>query len=163
MNKYKLEDTLSKEQLGILKIVQETLPDSPMPFAEIAQSLQITEEEVLTFLNSLKEKGYIRRFGATLRHQEAGYGANVMVAWEVQDETKIEKIAEQMISSASITHCYQRISHPLWPYNLYTMVHGRNKKECLQVIKELAKATGVTNYEMLFSDQELKKTSMHYF
>ncbi len=146
----------------ILRIVQDTLPDSPTPFAEIARQLSLEEEQVVNFLAGLKQKGYIRRFGATLRHQEAGYGCNVMVAWYVEEE-HIEDVAQTMVNRQDITHCYQRENCLEWPYNLYTMIHGKTRQECLDIVKELQDMTGLTQYELLFSHEELKKTSMQYF
>lgn len=161
MDNYK-KTQFTEIEKNILRIVQNTLPDSPTPFAEIAQHLDLDEEQVLNFLNGLKHKGYIRRFGATLRHQEAGYGCNVMVAWYVEEEY-IQIVAETMINRQEITHCYQRENCLEWPYNLYTMIHGKTIQECLDIIKELQNLTGLTQYELLFSHEELKKTSMQYF
>lgn len=152
----------SEKEKEILSLVQGTLPDSVTPFADIAQKVGTDEETVLSLLNSLKEKEYIRRFGATLYHQQAGYDYNVMVAWCVEEEN-IEEVGAKMATRAEITHCYERQSHPEWPYNLYTMVHGKNEAECLQVVEKLQAETGVESYELLFSDVELKKTSMRYF
>ncbi len=152
----------NEKQKAILRIVQETLPNSKRPFLEIAKRVGVDEEYVIRFLKELKEKGYIRRFGATLRHQEAGFDCNVMVAWKV-DEDKIEKVIDYIVNCSHITHCYERKTYKEWPYNLYTMIHGRCKEECLRIIEEVKKATGIEEYELLFSDEELKKTSMKYF
>jgi DNA-binding Lrp family transcriptional regulator len=43
------------------------------------------------------------------------------------------------------------------------MIHGQSEDDCEHVISELVQATGVTQYEILFSYKELKKTSMEYF
>ncbi len=146
----------------ILRMVQDTLPDSATPFACIARQVGSTEQEVLSLLQDLKKRGYIRRFGATLRHQEAGFDCNVMVAWQVPSDN-IHEISQIMVSRPEITHCYQRRSTPAWPFNLYTMLHGQSREQCLQVVRELQEQTGLQNYETLFSVQELKKTSMRYF
>jgi DNA-binding Lrp family transcriptional regulator len=147
----------------ILRIVQDTLPDSPAPFARIAEIVGVTEQEVIDLLQRLKASGAIRRFGATLRHQEAGYGANVMVAWFVDGDQDIEEVSRIMASRPEITHCYQRRNCYDWPYNLYTMVHAKTREECLNIVRQLQAETGLSMYEMLFSHEELKKTSMRYF
>jgi DNA-binding Lrp family transcriptional regulator len=151
-------DTIQRK---ILQMVQDDLPDSPVPFAVIAESLGVDEQYVLDFLRSLAEDGSIRRFGATLRHQEAGYGCNVMVAWRVDRD--MERISRIMTARPEITHCYQRASCPEWPFNLYTMVHGKSSEDCQRVVQELREATGIESFEMLYSEDELKKTSMRYF
>ena len=152
----------NEKQRAILKIVQDTIPNSTRPFLEIARKVGVDEKYVIEFLKELKEKGYIRRFGATLRHQEAGFDCNVMVAWKVEED-KIEEVVDHIIKCPHITHCYQRKTYKEWPYNLYTMIHGRCKEECLKVVEDLKKTTGMKECEMLFSDEELKKTSMSYF
>ena len=152
----------SEKERKILSLVQGTLPDSATPFADIAREVGTDEETVLKLLNNLKQKEYIRRFGATLRHQRAGYDFNVMVAWCLR-EPDIEEVGARMAERVEITHCYERQSHADWPYNLYTMIHGKNEEECLKVVEELQAETGVNTYELLFSDMELKKTSMRYF
>ncbi len=153
----------TEQEKEVLRIVQADLPDSETPFAEIAELTGLSEQEVLNLLRGIREKGYIRRFGATLRHQQAGYGHNAMVAWHVEDDRDMQAIGEFMAGRTEITHCYERASCLDWPYNLYTMIHGRSPEDCIRVVRELAVQTGLNQYEMLFSIQELKKTSMCYF
>ncbi len=151
------------QELDILKMVQGSLPDSTAPFAVIAQELGLDEDTVIDFLNRLKARGLIRRFGATLRHQEAGYDCNVMVAWLVENGERLDHVSRIMKSRPEITHCYLRRTCPEWPFNLYTMVHGKTSQQCRQIVEELQQETGISRYELLFSDKELKKTSMVYF
>jgi siroheme decarboxylase len=147
----------------ILAHVQGDLPDSATPFAELAAEAGISEAEAIGLLTSLVEQGIIRRFGATLRHQKAGYGANTMVAWLVDQDKDIDEVGRILASRPEITHCYRRRTLPEWPYNLYTMVHGKTRDDCLRAVLELSEATGVERFELLFSHRELKKTSMRYF
>ena len=151
------------QERAILRMVQGTLPDSITPFAVIAEKLGMDEESVLEFLNRLKDRGLIRRFGATLRHQEAGYDCNVMVAWLVEGDEHMDRVSRVMMNRPEITHCYQRRTCPEWPFNLYTMVHGKSSQQCRRIVEELQQETGISRYELLFSDKELKKTSMVYF
>ncbi len=150
-------------QIEVLKIVQDNLPDTPMPFKKIGERVGLEEKEVIEFITNLKKQGYIRRFGATLKHQVAGYDWNVMVAWRIEPEEKVKEIEDYILSRPEITHCYIRKTHPLWPYNLYTMIHGRSEDECMEVIKKIGEEIGFSDYQLLFSDEELKKTSMQYF
>lgn len=156
-----MEFTPTEKQ--ILRIVQATLPDSATPYADIAKEVGTSEEVVLELLSRLKDGGQIRRFGATLRHQQAGYKFNAMVAWYVEDGFDIDVVGQAMAARREISHCYQRPNCLDWPYNLYTMIHGKNQDDCLNVVQELCAQTGVTQYEILFSVKELKKTSMQFF
>jgi DNA-binding Lrp family transcriptional regulator len=147
----------------ILALAGTDLPDSPTPYADIAAQAGATEAEVLALIARLKEEGIIRRFGATLRHQKAGYGHNAMVAWRVDDEAEALRVGELMAQRPEISHCYIRRTYPQWRYNLYTMIHGKNPGDTARVVEELERQTGVADHQTLASLRELKKTSMRYF
>lgn len=148
---------------NILALAGTNLSDSLTPYADIAEQVGCEEKEVIDLLSSLKDDKIIRRFGATLRHQKAGYGANAMVAWRVEEDQNPEKIGETMAMRPEISHCYLRITYDDWPYNLYTMIHGKGPDDCKNVVKELMEQTGVTDHCILRSLKEMKKTSMVYF
>ena len=146
----------------ILQRVQDNLPDTATPYADIAAAVGTTEEHVLDLLSRMAETGEIRRFGATLKHQKAGYGANVMVAWFVAEED-VDRVGAIMAKRPEISHCYQRVTCLDWPYNLYTMIHGRSPEDCQAVVAAVSAETGLDDYAMLYSLKELKKVSMRYF
>jgi DNA-binding Lrp family transcriptional regulator len=153
---------LTQRDREILKRVQGTLPDSATPYADIATAAGTDEAHVLRLLTHMTQTGEIRRFGATLKHQKVGYGANVMVAWYVPEED-VDRIGEIMSRRPEISHCYHRVNCLDWPYNLYTMIHGRSQDDCRAVVEALCRETGFDDYAMLFSLKELKKVSMRYF
>ena len=146
----------------VISIIQVDIPISGRPYRDIAERIGVDEQAVLQVMRSLSEKGLIRRYGATLRHQKSGFTANVMVAWQV-DEDRIHEVGYEMARHEAISHCYRRSPDEKWPYNLYTMIHARDRQSCHEIADELVKKDGVKNYTMLFSEQELKKTSMVYF
>lgn len=153
----------SEAEKAALRLLQADIPDTERPYLEIAERTGLTEAEVLDLLGQLKGEGVVRRFGATLRHQQAGYGANAMVAWFVEQDRDLDEVGAIMAQRPEITHCYQRVNCYAWPYNLYTMVHARSREECLDVVQQLARIAQVPQYDILFSRKELKKTSMAYF
>ena len=132
------------------------------PYLNIAQDLGISETELLKKLKDLCNQEVIRRFGATLRHQRTGFTANAMVAWKV-DEDRIEAVGQKMAAFQQVSHCYRRNPSRDWPYNLYTMVHASDEQSCHETARKMSKATSVKDYALLFSREELKKTSMVYF
>ncbi len=146
----------------IITMLQSDIPVVKRPFLEMAEKIGITEEKFLSTVKNLDERGMIRRFGATLKHQKSGFKANAMVAWKV-DEDRVEKTGKIMATFREITHCYRRNPAPGWKYNLYTMVHASDEDECYALVKKISKAVGEDEYELLFSRKELKKTSMKYF
>lgn len=147
----------------ILALTQGTLPDSATPFADIAAAVGATEQEVIDLLSRLKADGTIRRFGATLRHQKAGYAHNAMVAWRVPEGRDADEIGKIMAARPEISHCYRRIRAPGWDFDLYTMIHGTRPGQCLEIAAQISAETGVPDYDVLESVKEMKKTSMKYF
>ncbi len=153
----------TEKEKAILSIVQNNLPDSATPYADIAERVGCTEHEVIDLLTRLVDDGAIRRFGASIKHQKTGWNHNAMVSW-VASEQEVEACGRKAASHSNISHCYFRPSSAKdWPYTLYTMIHGRSEDECRQVIADVQKLTGLKEYAVLDSIEELKKTSMKYF
>lgn len=146
----------------IVASIQEDLPIAKRPYREIARRLGIAEEALLDALRRLSARGVIRRFGATLRHQRTGYKANAMAAWKV-DEARVDAVGRIMAGFRQVSHCYRRDPAPAWPYNLYTMIHAEDEAACRETARCMSEAAGVAVYSLLFSREELKKTSMVYF
>lgn len=148
---------------AVLRIVQRDLPDSLTPYADIARETGVDESFVLNLLARLKENGAIRRFGASVKHQKAGYTHNAMVAWIIGEE-HVDAAGETAAKNRNVSHCYFRPSPVAdWPYTLYTMVHGKTDDECRAVIDELAQIPHMGGHAVLKSIKELKKISMTYF
>ena len=153
---------LTELEKKIIASIQEDMAVTERPYLAIADNLGITEAELLDRLKDLNRRGVIRRFGATLRHQRAGFSANAMVAWKI-DEDRIQEVGQKMASFQQVSHCYRRDPTADWPYNLYTMVHATTEQACHETARKMSRATSVQDYTLLFSREELKKTSMVYF
>ncbi len=146
----------------IISLLQKDIPVDPRPFKIMADLLGIYEDEFLNRIEAMIQNGVIRRFGATLYHQEAGFSANAMVVWIIPEE-KIDETGHIMAKFKEVTHCYHRIPQKDWKYNLYTMIHGDTREECYDIAKKISDKTGMKQYTLLFSEKEFKKTSMEYF
>jgi DNA-binding Lrp family transcriptional regulator len=146
----------------IIASIQEDMAITERPYLEISEKVGTTEEKLLENLQSLCERGVIRRFGATLRHQKTGFTANAMAAWQV-DENRVEEVGNRLASFKQVSHCYRRNPTQDWPFNLYTMIHASDEESCRQTARNMSQEAGVENYSLLFSRRELKKTSMVYF
>lgn len=161
-----MPDTFTEIERAILHIVQQDLPDSTTPYADIARQTGTDEETVLNLLRRLHDDGAIRRFGASIKHQKTAWKHNAMVAWLVpgNDPALLDAAGEYAASLNNVSHCYYRPSAAAdWPYALYTMVHGRTENECRDVIATIQEKTGLAEYALLESLKELKKISMTYF
>ena len=152
-------DNLDKK---VVSLIQGDLLVERRPFAVLAEEMGITEEEFLDRVKDLKKRGVLRRFGATLRHQKAGYGSNAMIAWLVADD-RIDAVGKKLARFREVTHCYQRNPQGDWHYNLFSMIHGSSRDQCYEIVERMSQAVGITEYLLLFSEKEFKKTSMEYF
>lgn len=146
----------------IIALLQGDIPVTKQPYLEIADKIGVDEETVLAVVKKFCETGVIRRFGATLRHQKSGFNANAMIAWNVEEE-RVDEVGKMMAEFKQVSHCYRRNPTKSWPYNLYTMVHAQDEKECRKISDQISKKTAIDRFEILFSRRELKKTSMQYF
>jgi DNA-binding Lrp family transcriptional regulator len=153
---------LTELEKNILASIQEDMAITERPYLDISRRLGISEDELLAAMQSLCDRGVIRRFGATLRHQKTGFTANAMAAWQV-DEDRVVEVGNRLASFKQVSHCYRRNPADSWPYNLYTMIHANDEESCRQTARQMSEETGVKNYSLLFSRKELKKTSMVYF
>ncbi len=152
-------DQLDKDMINALS---GDISGSLRPYKDIADSLGVSEEDVLHRLRGYRESGVLRRMGAMIAHRVAGVDANGMIVWDVPEET-VELIGEKLASASEVTHCYARPKSPEWPYRLYTMVHAKTREECSRVAERLASEVGIDRYKLVFSTREFKKTSPRYF
>jgi DNA-binding Lrp family transcriptional regulator len=140
----------------LIRLLQDGISFEHAPFAACALELGISESDVISRLKSLIETQKIRRFGASIGHITLGFTANGMGVWDVPPE-RIEEVGQIMSSFEAVSHCYERPRFEEWPYNMYTMIHGRSQEECEAAAKKISKAVGISNYELVFSEKELKK------
>ena len=146
----------------VIAAIQGDIPIVSRPYQILAEAIGIPEETLIQTLQDLTDRGVIRRFGATLRHQRSGFQANAMTAWQVEED-RIEVVGKIMASFRAVSHCYRRDPADGWPYNLYTMIHGKSEEDCRHTARKMSEKADVYTYELLFSRRELKKISMTYF
>ncbi len=152
---------LTEKEKKVLKILINGLPICERPYYKIAQDLGLSEEKVLDIIKSLIEKKIIRRLGITLRHNLAGIEGNAMVAWKVPEE-KVEEIGNTLASLSFVSHCYLRKTYEDWPYNLYTMLHAKNKEALLKLIQDISQKFQLFEYEILFTKKEIVRKHAQY-
>jgi len=145
----------------IINLISQDIPLEKVPFKVLALKLGIGEQVLLTRIKAYKKKGLMRKFSASVNHKKIGFNSNAMVVWNIPDKL-IASTGKLMASYPQISHCYQRIKAPGWDYNLYTMIHGRTKAECLVVVKDISKKTVCKDYRILFSSKEYKKTAVKF-
>ena len=153
---------LSDLEVATIRVVQEDLPLVEHPFAAYGELIGTDEATVLDLLRSFKERKLMRRFAAVMNHRSAGFKANAMGVWAVPEE-RLDEIGPQMAGFALVSHCYRRPVYDDWPYSVFTMVHGKNARDCEETIAAIHDETGVDEYALLWSVKEYKKTRVRYF
>ncbi len=152
---------LLKADRKVINGLQRDLPLSPDPFAQLANSLGTDVDEMLAQSRSLLRRGIIRRYGASINHRNAGFRANAMTCWKVPAGS-VQKIGHLLAGDRHVSHCYERAVTDWWRYNLFAMVHSRDRNTCLEIIDKMKARTGLTDYVALFSIREFKKTRILY-
>jgi len=155
------EARLSPTDRRIINELQQDLPLVPRPFAEMPVRLGINEEKFLAQCRSLLSRGVMRRFGAAVNHRKAGFAANAMTCWEAPPE-KVVAAGQKLASLREVSHCYERKTNSLWRYNLFAMIHAHTEEACREIADKVSTQTGLTDYVMLFSTREFKKTRVKY-
>jgi DNA-binding Lrp family transcriptional regulator len=147
----------------VVRATQGDLPVVPEPFAPAAQRLGITVPALLEHLAGMKDRGLLRRVAAILFHRRAGFSANGMGVWKVPEE-RILELGPRMAAFRGISHCYQRPTYQDWPYQIFTMAHGRSKDECDAILDAIAQEVGcIQDRATLYSSTEFKKIRLEYF
>ncbi len=156
---------LTDVEIAFVRAMQRDLAVVPEPFVALAEELGVSLEALREMHEAFLATGRMRRFAAVLHHRKAGFGANAMGVWAGPqgDPAALERLGSVMAGFRAVSHCYERPSYPDWPYNLFTMVHGKSEEECRQTLGAISEATGLTDWQALFSSKEYKKVRVRYF
>ena len=148
---------------AVIRATQGDLPVVPEPYADAAATLGVTVDALVAHLHGMVERGLLRRVAAILFHRRAGFSANGMGVWRVPEDRVLE-IGPRMAAFRGISHCYQRPTYEDWPYQLFTMAHGRSKEECDAVLDAIAESVpDLQDRATLYSSTEFKKIRLLYF
>lgn len=153
---------LSNKEIEIVRALQGNIQLSTTPFRDIAQSVGIDQERLLSIMKQWKESGIIRRIPLILYHYKAGFKANGMCLWSVPED-QIDEFGIRIAQSPEVTHCYHRPKADGFAYNLYAMIHGNTWKQTYALFEKLQERAGVADGKMLCSLREYKKTSPIFF
>ena len=155
-------DPASAEDL--IDAIQDGLPLIARPYREIAERLGWSEQQVIARLQQMLEAGVIKRLGVVVRHHELGYRANAMVVWDVPDDV-VDQLGYQLGRQDCVTLCYQRPRRlPKWPYNLFCMVHGKDRDDVLACVERMVEGLGLKHLDksVLFSGRRFKQRGARY-
>jgi len=145
-------------------LVEDGLPLVRQPYDAWAQALGRPRDAVLATLERWLDEGTLRRFGAIVRHHEAGYAHNAMTVFDVPDDA-VDAHGAALAAQAGVTLAYRRERAPGWRYNLYCMVHGRDREAVRAAVAGATRAAGLQHHAqaLLFSRRRFKQTGPRYF
>ena len=155
-------EPVTEPDIEAIRELQEDLPLEERPFEPMAERLGVTQAGLFDIAADFERRGIMRRYSAVLHHRRAGFKSNGMGVWNVPEE-RSEEVGQVMAGSKWVTHCYERPTYDDWRFSHYTMIHATSPEKCEEVAGEISEATGITDYKMLYSTREYKKTRVRYF
>jgi DNA-binding Lrp family transcriptional regulator len=147
---------------ALVAACQAGLPLTPRPYHAMAEQLGLGADEVMARMQAMMQAGVIRRIGVVPNHYALGYTANGMTVWDVADE-HVDALDEAVGRLPFVSHCYRRPRHlPLWPYNLFAMVHAKSRQQAQAYADQIGDLLGVAcrRSDILYSSRMLKKTGL---
>ncbi|MCK6421209.1 MAG: Lrp/AsnC family transcriptional regulator [Burkholderiaceae bacterium] len=147
---------------ALVAATQSGLPLVERPYEAVGAMLGVSGEVVRERLAAMLAEGLVRRIGAVPNHYKLGFTANGMTVWDV-DDARVDELGQRIGALPGVSHCYRRPRRlPLWPYNLFAMLHGRSRDEVERQAAEVARLLGnaCRGHEVLYSTAILKKTGL---
>jgi len=134
------------------------------PYDAWAAALGRPREVLLATLARWQREGTVRRYGVIVRHHELGITHNAMSVFDVPDD-HVDTIGTALACRPGVTLCYRRERAPGWPYNLYCMVHGRDRAAVLGLIARAIAGADLADrdHAVLFSRRRFKQQGARYF
>ena len=155
---------MEEAERRLVSVLQEGLPLFIRPFSLIAERIGASESEVLGRIGRWLEDGAIKRFGVVVRHHELGFRANAMLVHDIPDD-RVSELGRALAEEPDVTLCYRRPRIlPDWPYNLFCMIHGRERSEVECIIADIRQRHGLTEcaHDILFSLTRFKQNGARY-
>ena len=152
---------LSNNERKVLGVIQQGLPRSLTPYRDMAAEIGIQTDELLEILKQWQRDGKLRRVGAIVNHFKVGQGSGAMVLWKVES-SRVDEVGQIFAQQDAVSHTYERQIAENWPWNFYTMVHAKNDEQLEQIIEQMSRQSGITEYCVLKTQKELKKSPPMY-
>jgi DNA-binding Lrp family transcriptional regulator len=158
-----IDSAISPTDRAVINELQQDLPINEKPFDLMSARLSIDVDKFLSCCQALLRHGIMRRFSAAVNHSKLGFTANAMTCWETPTNV-IETAGNNIAKFPEISHCYERQTSPLWPYNLFAMIHAATKETCRAIVDRINSETRLdkNSLVLLFSTREIKKTRVRY-
>jgi DNA-binding Lrp family transcriptional regulator len=149
---------MDKIDKDILRRLAGNIDSGLEPFKPLATSLKISEDELLSRLEDMHQRGYLKRIAPILYHHKTAYKYNALTAWNIPAD-KVDFFADILMSIEGISHVYERERCDNWPYNMYGMLHALDEPTVHDIVGKLAKLSNGAPHKVIYTTKEWKKTS----
>jgi DNA-binding Lrp family transcriptional regulator len=157
------KEPLSEREIEFVRVLQRDLPLTPRPFEVLARQYNLSGDDLLSAAQTFQRRQQLRRYCAWGgQPRKSSFSASAMGVWSVA-ERQADEVGSKMASHHAVSQCFLRPTYEDWPYNLFTIVHGRSVDECESVLNELADQTGIRERQALFPMKEFKKSRISFF
>lgn len=152
------------QAMHLRRLLEAGLPLAARPYQLLAERIGASEQAVLEQVRHWSEDGLFRRVGLVLKHRALGFRANAMLVMDIPDE-QVDEVGRRLGQATGINLCYQRPRRlPDWPYNLFCMVHGREREQVCELIENLLAEHELSHvlHQLLFSTRTFKQCGGRY-
>ena len=127
---------------GIVNCLQEGLPVCERPFDDVAATLGLSVDELLSRLQRLLDDRVLTRFGPMYNAESMG-GALSLCAMQVPLE-RYDEVAELVNAFPEVAHNYER-DHLL---NMWFVIATERPEQASAIIAEIEQVSGCRVYDM---------------
>lgn len=148
----------SREKRVLFYILSHELDISKRPFLKIARALDLEERNIINILVKLQKEKAVDKLRLVLNHVKAGYKENALICWHIRKKA-IGAVTNLFIENKLISHCCERTPQKEFNYNIFTVMHAKNKKDIRIFVRNTARAFR-SDCAILFTEKELKKEKL---
>ena len=146
----------------VVRLLQDNLPLEPEPYRALADAADVEAAWLLQTLTAWQANGTLRRIALVPRRQRRAHTASGMCVWRVPD-VDVLAAGRRLAADRAVTHCYQRLSDPTFPFTLYAMIQTGRWEDTQALFVEVSRRAGLSGGRLLCSVRGFKKASMRLF
>lgn len=129
--------SISETDKAILNMIQLDFPIHARPFRVLAEKLDLSEQELISRIQTMKDSQLIRRIGGNFSPDRLGYYSTLCTAQV--PESKIDLFTRTVNAYPGVTHNYMR-DHD---FNIWFTFIAPSRNLIADSLEEISRQTGV--------------------
>ena len=134
----------------LLDEVHRTFPVCSRPYAALGERVGCTEQQACDTIQSLRQRGFIRRIGGIFDSRALGY-VSELVVMKVPRE-RLEEVAQVVNEYHGVTHNYEREGD----YNLWFTISQERRSELDRILADIRSRTNIKEMLRLPASRKFK-------